>query len=262
MSVGLVFAASDGLLVVVDGQMSEKSAAAPNGRKILATDRRKFALAPNDASVVVVLTGQASMCGVEAWKWVETYLEEIDAGHVSGDLSTPRAVARAAWHVIDAAVHQDNINRQAKGLQASDGVSGFVAGFAATGEDRPAFSEVWVFSCDEEGGFVPSAEAGFGDHSYGRPFRALPERPSYLHPEDDKFGRLPADAIYERFAANADHLRATPLAEVRQIVQSGMCDVVREEELVLRRWGVGGTWTVIEIRPDVAPMVDRFEWGP
>ncbi|GAA1778969.1 hypothetical protein GCM10009795_026330 [Nocardioides hankookensis] len=262
MSVGVVFSASDGLLVIVDGQMSEKSPDAPNGRKVIETDRRKVAFAPDEAAVVVVLTGQATMCEIEAWRWVEIYLEEVRDDNVSGDLRTPREVARAASRVIGRAVQQDNENRRAKGKHTNDGVDAFVAGFAAAPEDRQAFGEVWVFSSNEEGDHSPRAEPGFGDDTYGRPLGALPERAPFRDPDDDGYGRLPADAIYDRFGATTASLRSMPLREVRELVETTMRDLVQEEATVLLRGGVGGTWTLIELRPGVAPVCDRLEWGP
>lgn len=259
MSVGAVFGALDGLLVLVDGQLSlppSDTSAIPD---VLDNDRRKFALAPR-MPAVVLLTGQATMAGKDAWLWIQDRLDE--ATDDPPPPATPRDVARLACRVLDVVVALDNTHRREQGKALNVGVEGFVAGFAlyqGTSDSR-ARPEVWTFGVHEMSYTDPQSESGFGD-VHGDPLVVVPQRPAYRDP-DDESRRLPADAIVEHFTPWFDRIRGQSVTHVRELVETEVPKIISSETDVLDRYGVGGTWRVIELRAGSPPRVTTRPWGP
>jgi hypothetical protein len=136
--------------------MSDRTSNALSDRRVTADRQRKFAFPPDGAPMVVVLTGQAAMCGQDAWSWVALHFdEETVSGRAT--LTTPRDVARSACRVMDFIVRRDI------------GVEGFVAGFGVGVEPGhgPHSGEVWTFGVDDDCAIGPRDESGLGGDVYG-----------------------------------------------------------------------------------------------
>jgi hypothetical protein len=68
--------------------------------------------------------------------------------------------------------------------------------------------------------------------------------------------------IFDRFMPRIQELRDLSLAEVTKLVETETPELVAQEPVVMERHGVGGFWTVIELRPGTAPRATEHAWGP
>ena len=260
VSIGVVFGASDGLLVMVDGLKSEPVSGSVL-RRVIDVRQRKFAISP-DVSAVVVLVGPAKLAGRDAYDWAEgALMADANGGTVP---RTAKDIAAASIRDLEWALTLDNNSRRAHGYDPASEIGGFVACVAGTERQGTAIGEVWTFAIDHQGVTGPSEALGFADadRDTAWPFVAIPARPPYQDPEDDGLGQLPADVILERFQSSLTGFRTTPLSFVRDVTDQEMAGLTISMPGPFVRHGVGGSWTLIELRVDARPAQFVRDWGP
>lgn len=259
VTVGAVFGAEDGLLVIIDGVESEVDHASLTGLRSVEVRQRKFAIAP-EAPAVVILTGQASLAGTDAWQWAEDFMSREFSDGVA--LGSPGQIARQVVTGLETVIAKDTVNRKRQGRQSGSGVEGLLAAAIDPASPGCVPGEVWSFAIDEELTTTgPNKVLGFTDPGSPWPLVIVPDRPAFI-PLASMGERLPADAILERFQHQVETFRTTELKVVRERVIEEMSALAGAERDALSRHGVGGLWAVIEIRSSDRPRVTYHDWGP
>jgi hypothetical protein len=261
MSIGVAFGAGDGVLVLVDGLKSVRSRKGES-TDIVRVDQQKYAIVPGTAGVVV-LTGAASLAGSDAWTWAERAVApDAHDGIQSG---SARDIARAVVRDLEGAMELDNRNRRDQGYEVSAGIAGFVAHIdgAWSFRHRP-LGEVWAFDLDHNSVTGPSEVLAFSDPdpALAWPFVAVPARASHQDPDADGQGRLPADVIADQFNSAIPTFRSRTLVDIKAHVEDQMAAAIDSAPDVFARHGVGGIWTILELRPHSAVNLSQQRWGP
>jgi len=178
---------------------------------------------------------------------------------------TAKSIAAAAIHVLEGAMTVDNKNRLEQGYGPASAVQGFVAYVAKSSEPgRQPVGEVWTFEFDGTWSTDPFEVVGFTDPDpcTAWPLTAVPARPSYQDPDVDGYGRLPADVIADHFQHRLRDFRASPLSEVRETIDQEMAALIASDIGPFIRHGVGGAWTLLELRAEARPLQHVRYWGP
>lgn len=283
MSLGLVFGAPDGLLVVADGRNSRRGLG-PRDLEPISDTVGKVAVV-HGAPVAVVATGKSHLRTPRGPQLVACLIQERLDGRASEIASAPdstREAARIVRTLLEDALQHDRALRLNVRIDQVEHIP-------IAKEESDQFVEVLVAGVHQERTTPPIRVTVDHDgstmstvHTFAdRPMATVPHRP-YGYLDSDMHAGMPSDLVEAHFdpetaggdasadgeafphgtSAGAYALRGLSLDEVRHAVQDGLSALIEEHPASFNAYGVGGEWTFVAMRWGHDSVIWRVDLGP
>lgn len=268
MSLGLVFGAADGLLILGDGRRTIR-----RDDGMLVPDRDdhvKTVIAPKGLPIVAVTTGTDALrvngtLEAPVTRWVYFHIEDrLD--ELRPDELTLESLANSLGDRLleglgyDLQQRKDTRTGDPDQLQPST-VELLLAGYSP----GASTSEVYRITADLDDLESPSMRVPCFDR---RPIALVPARPEGFGAQFEQMGMV-ADLVEQQFHSdagpedvNSDTLTGLDLAQLRVRVLAGLAELIARDRATFDKYYVGGDWTVIEVRPGDAPTSSVEPLGP